>query len=485
MFSSARKSIPFLIIKGRDDGNVERGITDMSWTSLVRMMSKHEVRTNKNGLSIIPARFKPKDQWVLTPPREDYTPTYRNQENVEAITIAIIDVDQEGGIEAAKEVLAGYEFFIYSTHSYSISTPYKFRVVIRLNEPIPVENWPLAFACLLKNIDADKQCGNADRLYYLPAISPNAGISQVFEHFRGKTMAYEDILKLGGDNPDELLKSKIQERRSRRHFAGQDVATSLTIADQLEWTWEFMSNRLSSRVEKLKESDSRHGFALTTVSDEIRRAKENVNLGALISFIYKASYLYSSKPITMGNTPGEIPEFVESAFRKLNNGDECIRKFEELNGMRFRDVVNKAISNADLSQATQNWAIDQKITFVSEKSGAPSLFEMRMLQRENMQELVKNCNGEEYVKNCLLSYISSSFEFKADTFAQFIVGSYGSYLDKYDQKSDKKTAVEKLITVDYSGILEGKKGAEFARFIRPSLRKACLNTFEQSLVMAI
>jgi hypothetical protein len=485
MFSSIiRDTIPFLVVNSRGDGEVDKAITDMSWSSLVQMMSKHEVRANKNGLSIIPAKFKPRDQWVLSVPREDYTPTYRNQENVEAITIAIIDIDREGGLDAAKEVLKDFEYLVYSTHSYTANTPYKFRAVIRLQEAIPVENWPLAFACLVKQIDADKQCGNADRLYFLPAVSPKAGIAPYFEHHRGRVMGYEDILKLGGDNPAELLSKKIQEKKNRRHFAGNDNESLLSVTDQLMWTWDAMLHRNKELVDSFKADDSRHHFALRTIGREVGQFKERVNLSALFSFLYKAAALYGSKPMNRGNTPREIPEFVESAFRKYVPGENPLKGYEDINGMPLRRAIDRAIQEADVSSSTGKWVVDKHISFLDGTTRLPTGTEMRQLQRENMQNLVQEKDLGAYTLRALDTFLNSSYEFKADYFANFIVSSSDAYLTKYNATADKKQSIEALISIDFPAALAGKKGEEFARFIRPALRKACAKQFESSIKMA-
>jgi hypothetical protein len=483
MFSSIKRdSIPFLIINNRGDGDVAKAITDMSWSSLVQMMSKHEVRTNKNGMSIIPARFKPRDQWVLSPPREDYTPTYRNKDNVEAITIAIVDVDIEGGLESARKALEGFEYLIYSTHSYTVDTPYKFRAVIRLDEPIPVDKWPLAFSCLVSQIDMDKQCGNADRLYFLPAVSPNAGIPPLFEHHRGRVMTYNDILKMGGDNPEDLLSRKVQERRNRRHFADQENGSNLTVVEQLEWTWESMLDRNSGFVDELKSSDSRHHFALRTIGKEVQRYHERVNLPALVSFLYKASFVYSSKPLNRGNTPREIPEFIESAFRKFCTGENPLKRFEDFNGVTLKRAIELAIRDAEVSQATQKWIVDKKISFLGEVKNVPTPAEMRVLQRENMQALVVDGDGVSYAKKCVDTFLNSSYEFKADCITQFVISSYNAYLTRYKPDAVKHEEMGALVAIDFPEALAGKKGEEVARFIRPSLRKAILEEFQMAMV---
>ncbi|MFK4132107.1 hypothetical protein ACI2KR_07390 [Pseudomonas luteola] len=490
MFLSIKDSIPFVVIQKRSDGDIERGMTDMSWPSLVNILSKHEVRSQKNGASIIPVRFKPKDQWVLTPPRDGVAATYRNKDNVEAITIAIIDLDKPGALETARSVLKDYEYVVYSTHSYTSETPYKFRMVIKLQDPIEVANWPLAFSCLVKDIDADLQCGNADRIYYLPAASPHAGIAPFFEHNKGKPLSFENILRMGGDNPHELLEKKIQERKTRRHFIGE-LAEGLALdygsnlIEQIQWSWNAMLERQTALIDDLRISDSRHHFALRLIGSEISKFREQVNIPALVSFVYKAASEFSSKPLTMGNTPHEIPEHIESAFRKYCSGDDPVRAFEQANGITLKVLIAQSISQAALSQATGKWLVDKPISLLPKATNVPSDNAMRMLQRANMHELIKSADIKRYAKDTLVTYLNSMFEFKSDAFAKFLIESLTSYVNKFSDKGlSHSLVINEIKQLDFKEVLKGKADEKFGRFVNASVKKYFIKN-EQAISVGI
>lgn len=472
MFLSIDQSIPFVVLQNRGDGEVENGLTDMSWDSLLGLLTHHEIRRSKNGMAIIPARFKPVSEWVLSEPMEDTEPTYRNANNISAITMAIIDLDNPGAIDVAQKMFAPYEHVIYSTHSYTMDSPYKFRVVLKLDEEIPCENWPLAFKCLVSKIDADKQCGNLSRLYYLPSASPNANIKPVVHHNKGRAIKYEEILAMAGDNIDLTINNKPIERRERRHFLGTSAVLGSQLLERMEWTWESISNRQEKLIKELSFGGSRHSFAVQVTSSEVARFGEKIDIPSVVQFLYKASALYSSRSMGSGNTHKELPELFHSAFVKYARNNDALSELQTRTGVNLRTLVENSVHIASLAMATGRWPIDEPVT-----SKAPdrsvTLSELRLVYADVIRDMVKHEDPVKYMKGLISTSLSKSDRLNCEQVGMFFVETYTNFLRVYkpqlNQRLELGLAVKSIS--ESPELANDPLVKDYHRFINSSLKK--------------
>lgn len=470
MFLSIDKSIPFVVMKNRGDGDVEAGLTNMSWESVLGLLTSHEVRKSKNGMAIIPARFKPISEWVLSTPLDDSEPTFRHAGNIEAITMGIIDLDNPGAIDGARKIFAPYEHVIYSTHSYTSESPYKFRIVLKLDEEISAEDWPMAFQCLVSQVDADKQCGNLSRIYYLPSASPNAGVRPVAVHNRGRAIRLSEIYELGGNNIDFEARNKSIEKKERRHFTGHKVMGS-NVIERLEWTWESMVNRHEKLLAELRYTDNRHNFATRIASSEVSRFGEKIDIPSVVQFIYKAALEYSSKPLTQGNTHKELPELFHSAFIKYASNDDALAELQSRTGLSLKNLIENAKGIASLAQATRRWPIDERIT-VLQKQAAPSGNELRRIYASEMKKVMSHADPLQYFAGLVKTSIEHYGKLDCDQVCSFFIETYGNFIKIHRPDLDDKIEVSRASQVIMqSESLLPEEAGEYKRFINASLKK--------------
>lgn len=366
--------------------NLEEGMQELSWSSIIRLMTSTQVRDNKDGGCFMPVIMKPRDEWVLSEKRRNRVPSYRNDGNVEAISMVVLDLDQEGALEKARELFSDFEYVVYSTHSYTKDSPDKFRIVIQLDQPIPVEKWTESFKNIIHQVNADGSCGNFSRIYFLPSISNNAGISPYTAHNPGRSMTMRDIEHLGAgrikDNSNESTNRRgrdfTQGPRGMRHFSGAvkgGGSVPLTASPAyglrnraINYSYEDICKRHSKNISDLATNDSRHNFALSVMARETGIAGSRINIYAMVQFIYRAAKEFSSKGLNEGDTPEELPEIIESAFIKyapeiLNEDNPMIADFES--------YINRVISSAEERSITGRWDFESPAGAISNKIKSP------------------------------------------------------------------------------------------------------------------
>lgn len=478
MFFSIDKSIPFVVVQNRGDGDVKAGLTDMTWDSLVGLLTTHETRKSKNGMAIIPARFKPVDEWRLSEPMEDQEPTFRNQHNIEAITMAIIDLDVDGALDVARNIFAPYEHVVYSTHSYTSATPYKFRLVLKLDEEIKAEDWPIAFKCLLSQIDMDRQCGNLSRIYYLPSVSPDAGVKGVAYHNKGRAIKLSEIYAMAGESVD-FSGAKQIERRARRHFVGQNMIGS-NMLERLEWQWESMKNRHEEALKELSFSNSRHAFACSVTSSEVARFKSRIDIPSVVQFMYKASAEYSSKPMSQGNTHKELPELFHSAFVKYAKEGDGLAELQARTGMSLKQIIENAVGIASLAQATGRWPIEERVTTKTTvvQSGVG---ELRRVFADDMRAFLQHGSALQYFKSLVRTNISVNERPDCDLVSSFFIETYSNYLKKHRPELNNRVEMKKAITEisESKDLSEDPQIAPYHRFLNASLKKTIIKQSNQ------
>lgn len=351
--------ISFVDLQRVGDTDVESGLVELSWEAVVKLMSTHIYSAQKDRRCFIPGKFKPRGEWVMAMSDKE---TFRNDANVEAITMIVLDLDEEGAREKAEVLYSEYEYIIYSTHSYTKDTPYKFRMILRLEAPIPVSEWPSCFNAMIYPIDGDKSCGRSSSVFYFPAHNPKAGIRPFFYHHEGRMVSANDISRFKekseqkyGDDLVSGVKSYTKPVE-KAHFSGSKVDF---VRGSIDYTYEGMKERFKHNLKNLSDTNQRHNFAMRVIGREISIMKNEVNLFMLVQFIFRASTEYGDRPLThpASDTAKEIPELISSAIYKfapdLVSGESPA--YKDLRG-QVRSIVSKVFEMALLNK----WSFEEK-----------------------------------------------------------------------------------------------------------------------------
>jgi hypothetical protein len=180
-------------------------VREFRWGAITNLLSRCDVREEKNGPAFCPAKFIDKE-YTSQKTGEKYTGIYRRVQAVEHVSLAVADYDDGTPLQVARAVWSDYENVIYTSHS-STNAHNKFRVVLPLAEPILTGNWRDAWLHfkdmatngfndqLLQNVAQscpgegriDRSCKDPSRLYYLPS-SPPGGDSDYY-HNRGELLS--------------------------------------------------------------------------------------------------------------------------------------------------------------------------------------------------------------------------------------------------------------------------------------------------------
>ncbi len=136
----------------------------VTWDPLVAKLSAFDTRKKKSGPCWSPTRYTPEAK--------------RGNAGVQAITVAVLDVDDGTDPEAlrTKLVATGLAYLIHSTFSSTPECP-KYRVVVPLASPVPVAEWPGVFprlCALLADGHTDPATKDSARIFYLPSARPGA-----------------------------------------------------------------------------------------------------------------------------------------------------------------------------------------------------------------------------------------------------------------------------------------------------------------------
>jgi hypothetical protein len=363
MFNFMQNGVSLVDLQNVNDSDIASGQIDLGWDSVVELFSVHEYRTSKNGRCFIPASLKPGDQWVLS---DSDNPTVRNDANIDSITMIVLDLDTPGAREKAEAIYADFEYMVYSTHSYTKDTPYKFRIVIRLEDPIPGADWPLHFKTLVAPIDADRSCGNLSMVYFFPSHNPLAEIRPYFYHHKGRVMSHDDLIGLKHRIVKMLSPQQLASISAipfvpqvKKHFTGVDISVIDAANSVVDYTYEGLSKRFSSHLNSLATEDNRHNFALRVLKKEVSERKSKIDFFQIIQFIYRASSEFGSKSIVdpSGNTRDELPEMVTSAVKKF-----CPEILSSKNPayLDLRSHVKRVVQEVDQIAISGSWKFETK-----------------------------------------------------------------------------------------------------------------------------
>jgi putative DNA primase/helicase len=177
----AGQTVAYTVFKNEKDNVPEAG--QRTWADFSLAMQHHTARKTKEGTGAFsPVTF-----------REG---TKRGNDGVEAITMAVFDVD--GGVtpDAIKSILGGFAHVLHSTWSHTSDKP-SYRVIVPFTTPVPKNDWPQTWARLnlfLGGIN-DPATKDPARIYYLPS-HPEGRDDFFVEVGEGKPLDVADLPEL-------------------------------------------------------------------------------------------------------------------------------------------------------------------------------------------------------------------------------------------------------------------------------------------------
>jgi hypothetical protein len=142
-----------------DQFDTEPSMKNPRYRSIIECFEHFEERREKGGTAFSPV---------------SYSKPRRGNDNVESVTLALVDYDDGTTIADAQERFGAFEFLLYTSFSH---TPehHRFRVLFPLEKAIPAADWDCAWQHLAKLAPGlDESCKDLARIYYLPTHRPSA-----------------------------------------------------------------------------------------------------------------------------------------------------------------------------------------------------------------------------------------------------------------------------------------------------------------------
>lgn len=391
-------------------GDVASGIASCSWEEISRIFTRHAMRESKDGPCFMPVRMKPRDQWALSKPKlgSKSRPGYRNDENIDAVTMVVLDLDREGARELAEAAFYDNEYVLYSTHSYSPRTPHKYRIIMPVSEPISTLDWPIVFKELAHKVGADLACSNVSRIFYYPSASPSKGLAPISRHHKGAVLDVKKLITAVKTREQELAALGVVSpgqtigngRRTRRiaapHFAGEDF-----LPNPAHYRLYSLERRHKESIDRLRDDDSRHHFAMTVIAREISRFGLRTDIPRLVQFLFYGAREYGTRSIDTGNTLEEIPELIMSAWAKFGLRN---RQFAPVS--TIGEAITDAIACAFDAQESQRWDFQDgpepppPALIVDAPNDDPVIFAKQMVET-GIEKIGPNVRLADIARNCL------------------------------------------------------------------------------------
>jgi hypothetical protein len=359
--------VALIYVKGSWDGDIKAGIQKRTWPELVTEMSKFVASEKKDVGMFLPVLAKPEQSWKrgesnLLSGKER---SYRNQINFSHVTMAVLDLDEKGALEQAQKKFSGIEYVIHSTHSYSPETPYKYRMIMPLDNPVPTEQWERTFINLMAGINGDYSCKNISRGYYVPSVNPLYNLDPVYIHNEGKTLSLEKIMDLAERNMDakavdafsKIDRSSTATKSESLLPSGESIEPKYR-GEDLSYEGFFKRHKVYVDENFDGGKGNRHKYAMDVINREIGIFGEKARFDLLTKFIYKSTLEHSNSPLSTGNTGNEIPELVESAIGKMIPSESISdpQFFETV-----RSQIKKGLSESIDSEKTNEWSFESVV----------------------------------------------------------------------------------------------------------------------------
>jgi len=363
-----QKQIPVIFVKGAGDGSIENGLQKTTWQEFVGQMSQFTPSASKDVGMFLPVMAKPPQEWVRGESNllDGKEKTFRNKNNLTHVTMAVIDLDEKGALEQAQRKFQGIEHIIHSTFSYSPETPYKYRMVMPLENPIPVDQWERTFVHLMAGIDGDYACKNVSRGYYVPSINTANNMEPVFIHSEGKMLTQEKIMDLAENNMDAKAVKALEKletkggnvsKADKIHPSGMLIESKYTGSDL---SYEGFMKRHKKKVDFHFDGGkgNRHDYAIDVINSEMGIFSDNTRFDLMIEFIYRSTLENSTSPLSSGNTGDEIPEIIQS-------GMSIMMPTEKLKDKQFlssvTDGINKGLQASVQAEKSGKWSFEPTV----------------------------------------------------------------------------------------------------------------------------
>ncbi|MDQ3633248.1 MAG: AAA family ATPase [Acidobacteriota bacterium] len=146
-----------------------------TWTELTERFQKPAVRKEKDGALFSPAIF---------------SPALRRKENVQAVSMLVLDIDHNADFETIKTNLTALQsaYAIYSTHSHlrrtekNPSAEPRYRVCLPLESEIPAKDFSALwqYAKQETNLPLDENAKDSSRMFYTPVKADENAPYQVY-----------------------------------------------------------------------------------------------------------------------------------------------------------------------------------------------------------------------------------------------------------------------------------------------------------------
>jgi len=439
------------------DVEVEVGINEFSWEEFKSEVMRHRFRSRKDGPGYIPVSMKMEDDWVQVESKKG-NKHFRCDANMESLSLLVIDIDEPGALETAETLFEGYEYIVHSTHNFTPETPYKYRLIMRLAQPIPVSEWPSCFDALHSRIDLDPSCSNPSRFYYYPSHSTASNIAPRAIHQPGRAITMQEVLALGtGVSKKKILVSPTFSRsagtlpadqaRAKRHFSGKKIAKWDNLSSSINQSYEsFAARHARSLIDYEVSPNSRHNFALSVTSREYYILGPHTQLQPLLMFLFTAARQHGT-PIESGqNTLEELPLMIYSAMEKY--AQEALDKAVMEHGDNLSVWISQAIDRA-LNVYEDGFHAGQAKKPVEAPNSLYSMFRER--HRNHLQAFIGHGNFRDLMVGVLkmeLRNESINFEGIANALFTYQFG----YLTKV-KKMDDTTALTHMM--DMKSIING------------------------------
>lgn len=447
-------------LRNARDLDIETGLNEYSWDEFKELLLTHRIRNRKDGEGYMPVLTKEEKDWTVLVGVRDGVEFrhYRGDVNIEAITSLVIDLDKPGALEQAETVFAGYEYVVHSTHNFVKETPWKYRMVIRLAEPIHVDNWPICFEALKSRIALDSVCCNPSRFYYYPSHAKDSNIAPRAFHKPGKAITLDEILDLAVDK-EALHQNKFFKFKrasvddkvlKRRHFSGSVVGRYDAVSDSIDMSYNTLLERHSKSIQDYELDGSNHNLALSVTAREIHLHGPKVDIKSTILFLFKVA-ADKGRALETGNTPNELPGMLINGM--INYAPEAYVKLMDDHGDKVEDFVNSIIRWASLNYKSAAMTT-QEIERSRELKNEAGLYQvLRERHRQFLVDYVSTGDLRKLTKNVMQMELKTK-EPKYDEIAKALVNYQYGYHTKVKKMSDN--AAWKCVHAD---------SASLARFI--------------------
>ncbi|MFS1429144.1 hypothetical protein LMH73_018850 [Vibrio splendidus] len=488
MWDAYTKKIDLTFLPSLASTDIGKGKEELPWSTIVSMFSKHDVRQHKDGMAFMPVIFKPQSQWIKSIKEgEDH---YRIDQNINAVSLAVFDLDEEGAMEQAEKAFSGFEYVMYTTHSYSKETPYKARILVKLEDPIPALQWNDFLWEIAQSIRIDEMCKNLSRNYLMPSVNPNSGMEPIFKHNSGRSLSIssaKDIAKnfpmAMTDDERDLIDRRFGKKNTQyienKHFSGVSVNFFDRIGSSKAYDFESLTNRHKRAIDDLSLTDKRHAFARDVIAGEIKASGLNVDWHNVVQFLYKTTRTTGSKWLQHGNTPDEINDLLISGYRKFR-ADLLASEPSYISDVT--KILEAAKQQAAGAMTTNQWVFNANpVDEVSLEVG--NAFDNNQFNYDAMSDRHKSVAYNLYVDGCVTDFVSEVFESELSRFgeradlnsiAQYALLTASNYIKKSGKKlDDYSDEFGAMLTggleIDYSDSVDMNKVAQTKQFMQTAL----------------